>query len=155
MAQKKGRFVIKNAEGVVTLAGIATSLTNDVMSVDFSDITEISEHRDAGNVPRTLTKDFNAFEMRLQLTPGIGFDHADQASVKTAIASLAKGQSIVTASFEDDQFNWASGDKAIIWEVSKALNQGGLMSVNVTARKLQTAAGSPAAIDFTSAWADL
>lgn len=152
-AYKKGFFVIKNSEGVVTLAGIATSLTNDARSAGFSDITPVTEHPDAGNVPRSLTKDFNLFQLTLNLIPGVGSGLADQATVKAAIAGIRKGDTIVTSGFEDADFNWASGDKGIVWEVGKTLTQGDLMTVDVTARRLTDTAG--AAIDFTAAWATL
>lgn len=153
MAQKKGAFVIRNSEGVVTLAGIATSLTNDAMSAGYSDATEIFEHKDAGGVLRTLTKDFNDYRITLRLTPGVGGAHADQAAVKATIAAIARGDSIVTSGFEDDQFNWDSSAKGIIWEVGKTLTMGDLMSVDITARKMTTTGGT--AIDFTGAWASL
>lgn len=155
MSQKKGFFVIKNSEGVVTLAGIATSLTNDVMSANFTDATEISIHRDAGNVPRAVTKDYHEFRLQLRLTPGVGFAHADQATVKTAIAGIRKFDSIVTSGFEDADLNWTSGDKAVVMDIGKTLAQGELMSVDVTAAKFTDSAASPAVIDFTGAWAGL
>lgn len=152
MAQKKGNFVIKNAEGSVALQG-AAALVNDIDNIDWSDATEITEHRDAGNVPRTLTKDFNEERLTLRLTPGPGYAFADQAALKAAVASLAKCGQIITSGFEEAQCNWADAAKAIIWEVGKTLARGELMSVNITARKLSTTAG--AAIDFTGNWADL
>jgi hypothetical protein len=153
MAQKKGAFVIKNAEGVVTLAGIATSLTNDVRRITHSDATEINEHRDAGNVPRTFTKDFNCFEMSLELIPGIGGAHADEAAVKALFASVEKFDTIVTSGFEDPDFNWDAAAKAIIFSIDKTLAQGELMSINITARKYTTTGG--VVIDFTAAWASI
>lgn len=152
MAQKRGYFVIKNSAGTVTMQGLAT-LTNDVMSVNHNDATAVMEHRDADNIPRTFTRDFLDFRMTLRLTPGIGSNLANQAAVAAAIASLRKMDTIVTASFEDSDFNWASGDKGFIEEVGKVLQQGDLMSVDVTARKLATTAG--VALDFSAAWTDL
>lgn len=151
-AYKKGFFVIKNSEGSVTLNGLA-ALVNNAMSANFTDATEISQHRDAGNVIRTLTKDMNVFRMTLQLTPGIGAALADQAAVKAAIASLRKGMQIITADFEDADLNWATGDKAILVEIGKTLSQGELMSVDVTCEKYTDTAD--AVIDFTGAWASL
>jgi hypothetical protein len=152
MSQKKGNYVIKNAEGSVVLQGLA-ALVNDVNNIDWNDATEITEHRDAGNVPRTLTKDFNEERLTLRLIVGVGYAFSDQAALKAAIASLAKCGQIITSGFEDAQCNWADAAKAIIWEVGKTLAQGELMAVNITARKLSTTAA--AAIDFTGAWADL
>jgi hypothetical protein len=151
-AYKKGNFVIKNSEGSVTLKGLA-ALVNDAISASVTDATELAFHRDAGNVPRTITKDFNEFRMNLRLTPGIGYAFADQATVKAAIAALSKGDSIVTSGFEDDALNWASSDKAIILEIGKTLTQGDLMSIDVTAAKYTDTAA--AVIDFTGAFATL
>jgi hypothetical protein len=151
-AYKKGFFIIKNSEGSVTLQGLA-ALVNDAMNAGFSDTTEITEHRDAGNVTRTLTKDFNTFQMTVRLTPGVGSAFADQAAVKAAIATIRKGDTFVTSGFEDADLNWASGDKAIVWEIGKTLSVGESMSVDVTARKFTDTAA--AAIDFTAAWATL
>jgi hypothetical protein len=149
---KKGNFVIKGSEGVTTLAGLA-ALTNDALSTSFSDGTAVMEHRDAGNVPRTLTKDFDESMLTFRITPGIGSGLASQAAVAAAIASLKKGDTFTSSGFEDSQFNLSSGDKAIIWEVGKSLVQGDLMSVDVTVRKLTETGGT--AIDFTAAWSTL
>lgn len=153
-AQKKGFFVIKNAEGTVQMNGL-TALSNDTNNANFTDATEISQHRDAGNVIRTLTKDMNVYRMTLRLIPGVGTGAADQATLKAQFASLRKGMQVITASFEDGDLNWPDADKAIIVEIGKTLTQGDLMSLDVTVEKYTTAAASPAVIDFTGAWADL
>ncbi len=152
MASKKGAFVIKNSEGTVALNGLAT-LTNDAVNAGWSDVTEVMQHRDAGNVLRTLTKDMNTFEVRLTLTPGVGSALSDQAAVKAAIAALRKGMQVITGAFEDADFIVASGDKAIITDIGKTLSQGNLMSVDVTVQKYTDTAD--AVIDFTAAWAAL
>ena len=151
-AYKKGAFVIKNSEGTVALNGLAT-LTNDVMNAGWRDVTEIMQHKDAGNVLRTMTKDMNVFQCQLTLTPGIGSALANQAAVAAAIASLRKGMQIITGAFEDADFIIADASKAIITDIGKTLSQGNLMSVDVTVEYYTDTAGT--VIDFTGAWASL
>jgi hypothetical protein len=173
MSQKKGNFVIRNSEGRVKLAGIATNLTNDVMSIEFGDLTEVVEYRDAGNVPRTLTRDHAAYEQTLRLTPGIGYAHTTQQDVKDLIASLERGDTIDLRNFEDAQFNWTDGNddagapdvgvtdfKAFIWQVGKVLSQGELLSVTITARRVASlsvvlSVVTETPIDYSAAWANL
>jgi hypothetical protein len=152
MSQKKGAFLIKNSEGTVAINGL-TTLTNDVIQLGWRDITEIFMHNDAGNVPRALTKDYNAFELTGTIQPGIGSALADQAAVKAAVASLRRGMQVILGAFEDSDFVVPDADKAILWEVGKDLSQGGIFAVSITLRKFTTTAG--VVIDFTGAWADL
>lgn len=152
----RGNFVIKNSKGDVTLAGLAT-LSSDVMSAAFSDDTELNEHRDAGNVPRTITEDFRQYSVRLRLTPGIGSALASVAAVKAAIASLKKMDSIVLANFADAQLNWDANAKGHLAEVGKTLEQGSLLSLEVTARRfvaLEVAGGNvtETPINFSGNW---
>lgn len=153
-SQKKGNFIIKHSEGSVTL-GSATTMVNDTMSAGWNDATEIQTYRDASGVRRTITKDENVMRMNLRLTPGIGSALTDQAAVKACVASIRKGDAIVTTGFEDADLNWASGDKATIVDIGKTLQSGDIFSVDVVCEKVTTAEAVPVVIDFTGAWAAL
>lgn len=148
MSLKKGNFIIRNAAGTVKLAGLAT-LTNDQTSAAFSDDTEVAEHRDALNVPRTFTSDFRQYTMRLTLIPGVGSGLADKATVLAAIAGLRKMDAFESASFEDGDLNWASTKYAFIQEVGKTLSQGNDMSVDVTVKRIVSIAESGGTVTET------
>ncbi len=153
MSEKKGNFIIYNSEGVVTLMGAATALTNDTMSASFSDDTEIKVFKDASSVPRTRVRDFLRYTLQLRLTPGVGFAHADQATVKTAIADCSKMGTFVTSGFEDSQMNWATNAYGFIESVGKSATQGDIFSVDVTAARETLTDGT--ALRFDGAWAAL
>lgn len=148
MSLKKGNFIIRNAAGTVKFAGIAV-LTNDQTSAAFSDDTEIAEHRDAANVPRTFTSDFRQYTMRLTLIPGVGSGLADKATTLAAIAALKKMDAFESASFEDADFNWATAKYGFIQEVGKTLSQGNDMSVDVTVKRIVSIAEAGGAVTET------
>lgn len=153
MSEKKGNFIIYNSEGVVTLAGAATSLTNDAMSANFTDDTNVKVFMDASGVPRTRVRDYLRYTLQLRLTPGVGYAHADQSTIKTAIANAGKMATFVTSGFEDADFNWASNAYGFIESIGKGLTQGDAMSVDVTAAREALTDGTP--IRFDGAWASL
>jgi hypothetical protein len=161
-AIKRGYFVIRNAESVVILQGIATTMTNDTNNIAWRDVTEVNEQRDALNVPRTYTEDFRMFEIGLTLTPGSGSNQTAQSDVKAAIATLRKMDTVSIASTEDADMNWtvAGTDyKAFIWEVGKTLQTGANMSVDVTVRRIVSLTESGGTVTETpvafGAWAAL
>lgn len=152
MSQSKGKFVIKNAAGVVTLAGVATH-TNSTMSATASDATELTEHKDAQGLPQALTKDFNAYNLDLDLTPGIGGAYGTFAAMAADAVLQLKGAAIITSGFANASLNWPEAYKATIREISVSQTNEGLGTLKVTARRIADTAGS--AVDFTGAWQNL
>ena len=152
MPQYKGYAVIKNAEGTLQFNGLAT-LTNDTNSITWEDATEIFQHRDAGNVLRTLTKDMNVFRLQVGFTPGVGSNLANQTAVKNAVAGIRKGMQFISGSFEDTDFIVPDADKAIVVDIRKRLAGGELMGIDVTLEKYTDTAG--VVLNFPGAWADL
>lgn len=155
MAQGRGAFIIKNAAGSVTLAGLA-ALVNSNNSAGLTDATEIQERRDSTGVPRALTKNFNMYQLDLDLTPGIGGAFASKNALQLAFLLIPKGSSIVTSGFDVASYNWDSSEKAIVWECACNLNQDGDGTLRVTARRyraLGAAGADGTVIDFaTGPW---
>ncbi len=151
-AYKKGNFVIKHSAGTQQLAGKAT-LTNSAPSAGWKDVTNVMEHNDALGVPRTLTKDYNCFEITYRITPGVGELLASTAAAALAISGIVRGDSFIATNFVQTDLNCAAGDKAIVWEIGGNSAEGALGGVDVTVRKYTDTAG--AAIDFTANWAAL
>lgn len=156
MSLKRGYFVAKNSKGTVAFKGLAT-ITNDAVSARHADISEVSEHRDAGNITRAWTIDMYVFEIALRLTMGVGSNFTTKADLIAAIATLKKFDQIITASFEDADFNWADAKKGVIWDVGKTLEQGNLLSVDVTCRRwveITESGGTitETALDYTGGW---
>ncbi len=151
-AYYKGNFVIKHSAGTTKLAGLAV-LTNSAASAGWRDVTEVMEHKDALGVPRSLTKDYNCFELTYRIVPGIGELLASTAAAATAISAVKRGDAFISTLFTQSDLNCAAGDKAIVWEIGGQSAEGQLAGVDVTVRKWTDTAG--AAIDFTAAWATL
>jgi hypothetical protein len=155
-AYKKGNFVIKNAEGLVTLAGDATSIFNDSNnSVNYSESNPIDMHMDSGGIPRTLTKNYVEYTLELELTPGVGgttgaANFASLAALKTAFVLPPRGSQIITSGFDVAGLNWDTSTKAIVWDASIQQSAEGLSTIRCTAKKFADNAGT--VIDFTGAW---
>ena len=158
MAYKKGNFVIKNAQGYVTLAGDATAIFNDSNnSAGFSETSPVQTHMNSLGEPTVLTRDFIEYTMELELTPGVGGTggatpaaFANLAALQTALAFNTVGSQIITAGFDIAALNWPTGDKAVITASSIQESSDGLATLRVTAVKRTTNAGT--VIDFTGAW---
>jgi hypothetical protein len=152
MSQGKGAFVIRNAVGTVTMAGVA-AIINSNNSAGLTNSTTVNEHKDSAGIPRSLSKDYNVYELSFDLTPGIGGTFGNKGALQAAFIMIDKGTAIETSGFDVTSYNWAAGLKAIVWDCSLSLSQEALGTMRVTARRYTDLAGNP--VDFTAAWQTL
>lgn len=157
MAYKKGKFVIKNAQGLVTLAGDATSIFNDSnnsASVSLSSPTQV--HMDSAGTPATVTRDYIERTFEFDLTPGVGgttagAGFASLAALQTAFVIPDEFSQFISSGFDLTDLNLADAAKAVVITASETVTAEGLAGLRVTVKTYKKADGT--VVDFTAAWA--
>lgn len=129
----KGRGIVRNAAGTVTIAGVAQ--INTTMSATVSDASEVVKTKDAVGKVQTLTVPEVIKKITIELTPG--GTTATAATLAEAIAQSAmptKLGTLITSGFSVTDFN----DTFVIEEDSPIkITADGNLSITVKGTKYE------------------
>lgn len=159
MAYKKGQFIIRNAQGIVTLAGDATSIFNDSnnsASVSLSTPTQM--HMDSSGTPAAVTRDYVERTYEFELTPGIGGTgggspaaFANLAALQTAFVLPDDYSQFISSGFDVTDLNLADAAKAVVTAASATVTAEGNAGLRVTVKTFKKADGTTV-VNFTGSW---
>ena len=158
MAYKKGNFIIRNAQGLVTLAGDATSIFNDsANSASASLSSPVQTHMDSAGNPATVTRDYVERTYEFELTPGVGgttggSGFSSLAALQTAFVLPDEFSQFISSGFDVTDLNLADAAKAVVTAASATVTAEGNAGLRVTVKTFKKADNSTV-INFTAAWA--
>lgn len=157
MAYKKGQFIIRNAQGVVTLAGDATSIFSDSNnSASASLSSPVQVHMSSAGTPASVTRDYIERSFEFELTPGVGGTtsgtaFASLAALQTAFVLPDEFSQFISSGFDLADLNLADAAKAVVLTASATVTAEGNAGLRVSVKTYKNAAGT--VVDFTGAWA--